>query len=107
MKLQTQFYKNLASLDNEEFFKEVLTVIDNEPDLWKSSSKVIDLLDGYTRFTEMVETFDGNLEALTESQDLEPLRNIMSKVSNNIALMLANKAFVELEKPGIITIKLC
>ena len=103
IKLQTQFYKNLTSLDNEEFFIEVLTAMDNEPNLWKSSSKVVDLLDNYTQFTEIVETFDGNLEALAESQDaespnLERLRNIMSKVSNNTALVLSNKAFVELEK---------
>jgi len=98
MKLHTQFYKNLISLYEDEFFEQVLGKVDEDPDLWKNSGKIINFFDNYTTFSESIMAHHGNLEEnIKENSGLETLENILSKMSEKIKLMMINQAFVTLE----------
>ena len=95
IKLQAQFYIDFVYSNGDEFPIEVIYAIDKDPNLWRSSAKIVSLFDQYIGFSSSIIKSNGRIGALSKDSKLLMLEEkVLKRTSEKIALLLVNKAFL-------------
>ena len=94
-KLKAEIYKNFISTWNEESLIRAMSLLAYNPKSSRASSKCLILLEAYTELSIAIQEHKGRVELCKDYPYLKMLEEqILSKVSNEARLMLANNVFV-------------